>query len=103
MNDVRIEYDEKNGLSIGEESTQRGLSISALIYAFVFLLAGLFICVPKIYLSSTIYYLSRDINKLQTQSDLLKEENKRRSNEREILRYNYLKQNLKALESQVAP
>lgn len=103
MNDVRIEYDEKNGLSIGEESTQRGLSISALIYAFVFLLVGLFICVPKIYLSSTIYYLSRDINKLQTQSDLLKEENKRLSNEREILRYNYLKQNLKALESQVAP
>ncbi len=88
MQEIRIRTDEKEGLH--NEERRSGLDVWYLIVVYIGLLAVLLICVPKIWLSNSIYYISRDINKLQTQSDLLKEENKRLQNEREILRYQYL-------------
>lgn len=88
MQEIRIRTDEKEGLY--NEERRSGLDVWYLIVVYIGLLAVLLICVPKIWLSNSIYYISRDINKLQTQSDLLKEENKRLQNEREILRYQYL-------------
>ncbi|OBV29730.1 hypothetical protein BKN38_06450 [Helicobacter sp. CLO-3] len=92
----RVESSEKEALNeiLSQESTKdeppSGLKVSYLIAAYGALFAALLVCVPKIWLSSSIYYTSRDITKLQTQSDLLKEENKRLKNEREALRYQYL-------------
>ena len=88
MQEIRIRTDEKEGLH--NEERRSGIDVWYLIVVYIGLLAVLLICVPKIWLSNSIYYISRDINKLQTQSDLLKEENKRLQNEREILRYQYL-------------
>lgn len=88
--EIRVDSSEKSLLH-DEEHTQSGLSVRYLIIAYAGFFLALLAFVPKIWLSSSIYYVSRDINKLQTQSDLLKEENRRLQNERENLRYQYLK------------
>lgn len=87
--DIRVETSEKAALY--EEEPTSGLHIRYLILIYSALFLALLISMPKIWLSSSIYYISRDINKLQTQSDLLKEEHRRLQNERESLRYQYLK------------
>ncbi|WP_299328123.1 hypothetical protein [uncultured Helicobacter sp.] len=87
--EIRVDSSEKSLLH--DEETQSGLSVRYLVVAYAGFFLALLAFVPKIWLSSSIYYVSRDINKLQTQSDLLKEENRRLQNERENLRYQYLK------------
>ncbi len=47
-----------------------------LLRALLIFLGFFLIFVPKIYLSSEIYYLSRDITKIKNRLDLLKEENR---------------------------
>lgn len=47
-----------------------------LLRALFIFLCFFVIFVPKIYLSSEIYYLSRDVTKIKNRLDLLKEENK---------------------------
>jgi len=89
LSNTRIQADEKTQL-LGEVVTRYGLSTKMLIYAYVGLFVALFICLPKIYLSSNIYYISRHINSLQTQYDLLKEENRHLKTQSEKLRYEYL-------------
>ncbi|MGX2971425.1 hypothetical protein [Helicobacter sp. T3_23-1059] len=93
-NEVRINQNERDELfAIETIQKDEGLNVRYLIYAYLGLGALLLMCMPKIWLSSAIYYTSRDINKLQTQRDLLQEENKRLQNEREKLKYQYLKLN----------
>lgn len=87
--EIRVDSSEKSLLH--DEEIQSGLSVRYLIVAYAGFFLALLAFVPKIWLSSSIYYVSRDINNLQTQSDLLKEENRRLQNERENLRYQYLK------------
>lgn len=95
IKEVRIDTQERDAL-FALEQAEEGLNVRYLIYAYLGLFVFLFVCMPKVWLSSAIYYTSRDINKLQTQRDLLKEENKRLQNEREKLRYQYLKLNSKS-------
>lgn len=91
---MRIDPHERDEIFALElEQKDEGLNVRYLIYAYIGLSLFLLVCMPKVWLSSTIYYTSRDINKLQTQRDLLQEENKRLQNEREKLRYQYLKLN----------
>ena len=49
---------------------------SALLIVFTFMTFIMVLVMPKIYLRNNIYYISKDINKLQTQYISLKEENK---------------------------
>ena len=67
-----------------------GLGLKELKNAGLIILCVLLLCVPKIYLANTIYYLSKDINTLQTQHDTLLDENKRLKHEVESLRYKFL-------------
>lgn len=91
---MRIDpYERDEIFALELEQKDEGLNVRYLIYAYIGLSLFLLVCMPKVWLSSTIYYTSRDINKLQTQRDLLQEENKRLQNEREKLRYQYLKLN----------
>lgn len=91
---MRIDPHERDEIfAIELEQKDEGLNVRYLIYAYIGLSLFLLVCMPKVWLSSAIYYTSRDINKLQTQRDLLQEENKRLQNEREKLRYQYLKLN----------
>lgn len=92
IKEVRIDTQERDEL-FALEQVEEGLNVRYLIYAYLGLFLFLLVCMPKVWLSSAIYYTSRDINKLQTQRDLLKEENKRLQSEREKLRYQYLKLN----------
>ena len=48
----------------------------SLLLVFIVLALALFLVMPKIYLRNNIYYVSKDINKLQTQYISLKEEHK---------------------------
>ncbi|MEA3512003.1 MAG: hypothetical protein U9R37_00230 [Campylobacterota bacterium] len=48
----------------------------SLLIVFTILILSLVIFIPKIYLRNNIYYVSKDINKLNTQYISLKEENK---------------------------
>ncbi|WP_095294822.1 hypothetical protein [Helicobacter sp. 13S00482-2] len=89
---VSINENEKEELLFDDE--KKGLDINALFCAYVILIFSLFIVLPKIYLSSNIYYISRDISKLQTQENLLKEENNRLERDLEDVRFKYLMMNL---------
>lgn len=88
----RINEEEKEELFF--DSEKKGLDINALFWAYVILIFSLLIVLPKIYLASNIYYVSRDINKLQTQENLLKEENNRLERALEDVRFKYLMMNL---------
>ncbi|TLD96762.1 hypothetical protein LS71_003930 [Helicobacter jaachi] len=68
----------------------QGLGLRELKIASLILLLVLFLCMPKIYLTSNIYYLSKDIASLQTQYDMLNDENKRLKHDIEQLRYEFL-------------
>lgn len=48
----------------------------SLLFVFLALLITLVLFMPKIYLQNNIYYVSKDINKLNSQYISLKEENK---------------------------
>lgn len=88
----RIDEKEKEELFFEDE--KKGLDINALFWAYVILIFSLVIVLPKIYLASNIYYVSRDISKLQTQENLLKEENNRLERDLEDVRFKYLMMNL---------
>ncbi|PAF52175.1 hypothetical protein [Helicobacter sp. 13S00477-4] len=88
----RIDSDEKDALLFVEE--QKGVSINVLFGVYAILIFSLLFCLPKIYLTSNIYYVSRDIDKLQTQQTLLKEENNRLERELEDVKFKYLMMNL---------
>ncbi|RDU59316.1 hypothetical protein [Helicobacter marmotae] len=89
----RLSIEEKEEiLSPQERSIESpdGLSLKELKIALYIMLLVLILCVPKVYLSNTIYYLSKDISTLQTQHDMLLEENKRLKHEIQELRYKIL-------------
>lgn len=74
----------KNSLEI------KGLGINHLVLSLLFLILSMLFFIPKIYLSNNIYYASREIAQLQTQVDLLREENKRLKREAQDIRFGYL-------------
>lgn len=86
--------DEKEKEELFFDNQKKGLDINALFWAYVILIFSLIIVLPKIYLASNIYYVSRDISKLQTQENLLKEENNRLERDLEDVRFKYLMMNL---------
>ncbi len=50
--------------------------VKALLIVLSILIVSLVLLIPKIYLRNNIYYISKDINKLNAQYISLKEENK---------------------------
>lgn len=86
--------DEKEKEELFFDDAKKGLDINALFWAYVILIFSLVVVLPKIYLASNIYYVSRDISKLQTQENLLKEENNRLERDLEDVRFKYLMMNL---------
>ena len=75
LDSTRISTNEKEEL-IGSSPIEqtRGLGKFNLLVALLLLLLILSIFVPKIYISNNIYYLSRDLARLQAERDLLREE-----------------------------
>lgn len=94
---MRVSEEEKDMLFESFESTDStdltrgsGLGKRELKIAGLILCAVLVACVPKIYLSNSIYYLSKDIALLQTQHDMLLDENKRLKHDLESLKYKFI-------------
>lgn len=91
---MRVSEKEKDMLLESMDSTTltqgRGLGIRELKIALLILCVSLLVCVPKIFLSNSIYYLSKDIALLQTQHDMLLDENKRLKHDLESLRYKFI-------------
>lgn len=75
LDSTRISTNEKEEL-IGSSPIEqtRGLGKFNLLVALLLLLLILSVFVPKIYISNNIYYLSRDLARLQAERDLLREE-----------------------------
>lgn len=89
--DTRVEDDEKEMLVVDVvDEYVEGLGAKEMRISFAILFAILLLFVPKIYLASTIYYLSKEITSLQAQHDMLLEENKHLKHDVEDLRYEFL-------------
>lgn len=84
------EWEKDELIESTKKSKEQGLGFKELRNAFILVLLVLLLCVPKVYLANTIYYLSKDIINLQTQYDILLDENKRLKHEVEDLRYKFL-------------
>lgn len=91
---TRIKNQEKEELLSENEEDIKGLGVDSLFIAYVILFFSLFIFLPKIYLASNIYYVSREISHLQTQENLLKEQNARLQRQLEDVKFKYLMMNL---------
>lgn len=63
------------------------LGLNQLLFAALCIGVALIACVPKVYITSNIYYLSRDIATLRTQESVLSEENKDLNKKLESLRF----------------
>lgn len=89
--DTRVDEKEKEMLVVDvvDEYTE-GLSAKEMCVSFIILFIILLLFVPKIYLTSTIYYLSKEITSFQAQHDMLLEENKHLKHDVEDLRYEFL-------------
>ena len=89
----RVDEHEREELSapiLLQETAHRGLGTLQLRMGFVILGAILLLAVPKVYLTSSIYYMSKEISALQTQYDMLHEQNKQLKHNVEDLRYKYM-------------
>ncbi len=66
---------------------ERNLGVNQLLFAALCVAIALLVFAPKIYITSNIYYLSRDIASLRTQESVLSEENKELSRQLENMRF----------------
>ncbi|BCZ18449.1 hypothetical protein NHP190012_00910 [Helicobacter sp. NHP19-012] len=91
---LRATDKEKEALFADNKEEQQGLSAPTLVAVFSTFFIVLFLFVPKIYLSNNIYYMSRSIQKLQSQEEILQEEKNRLQLELEKQRYKYSIENM---------
>ena len=66
---------------------ERNLGKNQLLFALLCIVFAVVVFVPKIYITSNIYYLSRDIAALRTQESVLSEENKELNKKLENMRF----------------
>jgi len=76
--DLLNEYDE-------EQNKEKNLDFKFLLLIYLSLAVAFSIILPKIYIKNQIYYISRNINKLNSNYSILQEENR------------YLKQKLESI------
>ncbi|BEG57124.1 hypothetical protein NHP21005_08120 [Helicobacter sp. NHP21005] len=91
---LRTTDKEREALFTENTQEQRGLSPLNLGAVFIVFFIVLFLFAPKIYLSNNIYYMSRSIQKLQSQEEILQEEKYRLQLELEKQRYKYSIENM---------
>ena len=90
MDKKEVSLDEKQNLPSDLDNDCEGIELRHIFFAY----AILFLCVvffaPKIYLSSNIYYTSKDINELQSIKEALKAENAELQQRLESVKFNFL-------------
>ncbi len=66
---------------------KKKLDVNHLVYILLSMMLAIAIVFPKIYIQQQIYFTSRDISKLKSEYDTLKEENRVISSSVESIRY----------------
>lgn len=87
---TRISNDEKEELVSMSLPQGEGLGKFNLLIAFLLLGLILSIFLPKIYISNNIYYVSRNISKLQAEKELLLEEKQNLNRNIELIKNKHL-------------
>lgn len=85
----RISSNEKEEL-LGFKVQEQGVSRFNLLVAFCILALTLSVMLPKIYLANNIYYVSRDISRLNSENSLLDEERIKLDKEIEMVNNKHL-------------
>ncbi|WP_051420596.1 hypothetical protein [Helicobacter pametensis] len=81
-----LSQDERDALASFDHDDQK-LAGKELVMALIIFLAVFAVCVPKIYVSGQIYYISRDLAKISSHLELLQEENKNLKQELEDFKF----------------
>lgn len=89
MNDNKVSLEEKQQL-IEELEESEGISLGDIFIAYGAFFLLIVVLLPKIYLANSLYYLSKDINYLQSQKEALKDENSNLQQQLESTKFNFL-------------
>lgn len=85
-----VNYNEKETLVDNLEYDGKGIDLGAIFIAYVIFFLIIFVFIPKIYLANNIYYISKDINYLQSQKEALRDENAELKQKLESMKFNFL-------------
>ena len=86
----KVSLDEKEDLLDHLDDENEGIEIKDIFFAYAILFLCAIFFVPKIYLSSNIYYISKEINDLQSRKEALKAENAELQQRLESVKFNFL-------------
>ncbi len=70
-----------------ERKKEKNIEFKFLLVVYLAIFLGLLLLLPKIYIKNQIYYISRDINKLNSEYSVLKEENRALKQKVEYIRF----------------
>ena len=70
------ELNEIKNVAYEVQKESQNISFKTLLIVYLFIVLGLVLSVPKIYLRADIYYLSKDISRLYAKYQVLEEENR---------------------------
>ncbi len=87
---AEVSIEEKQLLLDEINSNDIGIELVHIVFAYCFLLLCVISIAPKIYIASNIYYLSKDINDLQSRKEALKAENAALQQKLESVKFNFL-------------
>jgi cell division protein FtsL len=59
-----------------EQKREKNIDFKTLLLVYLALGVAFLVILPKVYIKNQIYYISRDINKLDTEYSILEEENR---------------------------
>lgn len=90
MNKNEVSLYEKQNLLNNLDDNNEGIELRDIFFAYAILFLCIIFFVPKIYLSSNIYYISKDINDLQSRKESLKAENAELQQRLESVKFNFL-------------
>lgn len=85
-----VSMEEKQLLLHEFNSSDTGIELIHIIFAYCFLLLCIIFVAPKIYIANNIYYISKDINDLQSRKEALKAENADLQQKLESVKFNFL-------------
>lgn len=87
---IKVNLKEKEELFSEVGQRAEGIDINSIFLAYAILFFMLAVFMPKIYLSSNIYYSSKNINYLQSQKEALKNENSDLQKKLESAKFGFL-------------
>ena len=70
-----------------EQKKEKNIEFKFLLVVYLAIFLGLLLLLPKIYIKNQIYYISRDISKLNSEYSVLREENRALKQKVEYIRF----------------